>query len=148
VHRVGYVIAVGVVAAAAAMVVRSGASRAPSPQEVRAADERATLAAINERTRTRADVAAALVRGELTVLEAVARFRDLLTDDPAGLRGLWAKYPDAPLDELAAHQAAEYVAHRVAGDLFRRAELVRQLDALAPAVRPSSGRAVTWVNIQ
>ena len=123
-RRVVYVIAVGLVAAAAAVAVRPATNRARSPQDVRADEERAALAAIDGRTRAREAAATALVRGELTVPQAVARFRDLLADDPAGLRNLGARFPDAPLDELAAHQAAGYVAHRTAGDPYRKAELV------------------------
>jgi hypothetical protein len=134
-----YVMAVGIVAGAAMMAARPGANRGPSPRDRQADDDRAAFAAAAERTQARVEVAAALMRGDLTVPEAVARFREILGDDPVALRGLSAKYPDASMDELAARQAASYVSHYGATNPDRRDELVRQLEALA-ARQPSPRR--------
>ena len=129
-HRAIYVIAIGVVAAAAAMAIRSSADRGRSAQVVGESEQRAIVAAIAERTQARVAVAVALVRGELTVPQALARFRDLLADDPVAQRGLGAKYPEASIDELATHQVALYLGRYGDENPARRDELVRQLNTL------------------
>jgi hypothetical protein len=126
-----YVVAVGIVAGAAVVAARSGANRGPSPQGRPTDDERAAFIATTERTQARVGVAVALIRGDLTVLEAVARFQEMLVDDPISLRVLSVKYPNAMIDELAARQAASYVDRYGAAKPARRDELVRQLEALA-----------------
>jgi hypothetical protein len=126
-----YVVAVGVVAGAAVVAARSMANRGRSPQDRWADDDRAAFAAAAERSQARVRVAVTLIHGDLTVSEAVARFREMLADDPISLRVLSIKYPDAPIDELAARQAAGYVDRYGATNPARRDELVRQLEALA-----------------
>jgi len=141
VHRGMCGIAIGVVAAVTVVAIRPDVNRGRSAEDVRVDEQRAAWAAIDERIHARCEVAAALVRGELTIPQAVARFQDLLADDPAAQRGLWAKYPDASMDELAARQAVGFVAQSTAGDAARRDDLVRQLSALAPGARTSARRA-------
>jgi hypothetical protein len=133
-----YVVAVGVVAGAAVVAARSMANRGRSPQDRWSDDDRAAFAAAAERSQARVGVAVTLIRGDLTVPEAVARFREMLADDPVSLRVLSIKYPDATIDELAARQAAGYVEHYGAANPARREELVRHLEALA--VRQPSPR--------
>lgn len=133
-RRFVYGMAIGVVAVAAAVAFRAGANRAPAVQEMQGADDPAVAAAV-EHARVRSDLAAALIRGELTVPQAVARFQDLLTDDPVALRALSARYPGASVEGLAAIQAVGFVEHSPVGDPGRRADLTRQLEAMAQATR-------------
>jgi hypothetical protein len=128
-----YAIVIGFVAVAALVAARPGAGRARSASEARAEDDRTAWEASSRRTHARIAVAVALVRGELTLAEAVAHFRDLLADDPVALRGLGARYAGASIDELAARQAASYVDQYGDEDPPRRADLVRQLNALSLA---------------
>jgi hypothetical protein len=138
VHRVMYALVIGFVAVAALVAAHPGAGRARSASDAGAEDDRTAWEAAFRRTRGRIAAAVALVRGELTVPEAVARFRALLADDPVALRGLGAKYAGAPIDELAARQAASYVDQYGDEDPARRNDLVRQLNALAEHKSPTA----------
>jgi hypothetical protein len=126
-----YVVAVGVVAGAAVVAARSMANRGRSPQDRWADDDRAAFAAAAQRSQARVGVAVALIRGDLTVPEAVARFREMLADDPVSVHVLSIKYPDVTIDALAARQAASYVDRYAVTNPARRDELLRQLEALA-----------------
>lgn len=137
-HRVIYVVAVGVVTAAAAVMIRPTDDGGPSAQDVRESERRAEFAAVAERTQARVALTIALLRGELTLPEAVTRFRDLLAGDPVGQRGLWAKYPAATIEELATRQIEGYLSRY--GDEYpsRRDELVRQLNTQTPPPGPGA----------
>jgi hypothetical protein len=133
-----YAIVIGFVAVAALVAAHPGAGRARSASEAREVDDRTVWEASSRRTHARIAVAVALVRGEVTLAEAVTRFRTLLADDPVGLRGLGAKYAGASIDELAARQAASYVDGYGDEDPVRRNDLVRQLNALAADRSPTA----------
>lgn len=73
--------------------------------------------------------AAALLRGEITQAEAVARFRELNGADRLPVADLRERYPDADEDELACRQVLRFAAGHTAVPLADRAARLSALEA-------------------
>jgi hypothetical protein len=114
------VAAVGAVAAVTVRPDRNGSGEAAGPRAgawpvLASADARRAgsmdveLEAVRARIREKEDVAAALVRGELSADRAAARFGRLLEQEPKVRAALRLQYPDATDADLAVHLLINFV---------------------------------------
>jgi hypothetical protein len=139
---VRWIILLGVIGVAAVFAVRAGRGPVTSgeggerlfetDEGRRAAELKTQWAGALERSRERDAVATALVRGELTMAQAIDRFRALLRDDPAVLYGLHTSHPGVDEPFLPILQLAGIVDSHVPGDPIRKADIITRLNALVP----------------
>ena len=133
--------------AAAAGAARDGEVRRVSltdPDENRRSDELAAeFRATARRSRVKTDVAAALVRGEVSVGEAEAAFRKLLTAEPLVRARLREEWPAASDRELVLRNLAAFVEWRHRHDPERVAVALGKLnEAIAHESSATSPSAV------
>jgi hypothetical protein len=126
----------------------AGAWVAASPHPATATDARGDLSpvliaantSVIERVVAKQEVTAALLRGELTLAQAAARFRAVNGANPDAIDRLRPLYPDAGEDELAFRQVFHfaYRDHRVPPGVVaaRLPQLEAEFRAHFPAARP------------
>jgi hypothetical protein len=84
------------------------------------------------------EVATELIRGNLTLSEASARFREITLTDAAGLTYLRRAYPAAADEELHYRNVIGVVRGLLAREPERRADLVERLEAEVRARFPTN----------
>jgi hypothetical protein len=101
------------------------------------------LARIAQKT----EVADALVRGELTLAEAAAQFRDANGSDPAALAELRRMFPGAGDDELTYRQVIHFAYAGPRWPPARWVPRLRQLEAEFHATFPDAAPIPDWVRV-
>ena len=102
---------------------------------------------ILERVAAKLDVTAALLRGELTLAEAAARFQELNGDDPRPMDVLRARYPAAGDEELICRQVLSFAANDHRATDAQRGTRMRALLAEFQARFPAAAPFHDWLRV-